>query len=204
MMDQVSQFFDALKQGNRTVVQELLAANPELANARFEQATPLHFAAIDNQRELVDLLLAAGADLNARDDEFNMTPIGWANEKGHMDMVDYLRSAGAEMDLYSAVAYGLIAEVKQLLKEDVSQVNARNHYGTPIHEASLWGHVDVLKLLLEHGADPNLRNKHGDTALEIARKQLSSNCASTPIVIPERRRQIEQGCRAVSEILAQY
>ena len=204
MTDQVSQFFDALKQGNRTVVQELLAANPELANPRLEQATRLHFAAIENQRELVDLLLAAGADLNARDDEFNMTPIGWANEKGHMDMVDYLRSAGAEMDLYSAVAYGLIAEVKQLLKEDVSQVNARNHYGTPIHEASLWGHVDVLKLLLEHGADPNLRNKHGDTALEIARKQLSSNCASTPIVIPERRRQIEQGCRGVSEILAQY
>jgi ankyrin repeat protein len=199
MSDQIPQFFEAVSRCDRRVVQDLLAANPDLA-----KATPLHFAALENHREVVELLLAAGADPNARDDEFNMTPIGWANEKGHMEMVDYLHSLGAKLDLYSAVAYGLTHQVKQFLQQDSSQVNTRNHYGTPIHEASLWGHVDVLKLLLAHGADPNLRNEHGDTALEIARKQLASNCANTPIVIPERRKQIKEGCRAVSEILAQY
>jgi ankyrin repeat protein len=79
MSDQIPQFFEAVSRCDRRVVQDLLAANPDLAHARFEKATPLHFAALENHREVVELLLAAGADPNARDDEFNMTPIGWAN-----------------------------------------------------------------------------------------------------------------------------
>jgi MoaD family protein len=195
------QFFSAVKQGQCASARALLAADPQLINVKYDKATALHFAAIDNHRDLVDLLLQAGADLNARDDEFNMTPIGWANERGHMEMVIYLHGLGAEVDLYSAVAYGLTDRVKQILSADSSKINEKNHYGTPIHEASLWGHVELLKLLIENGADPNVRNRHGDTAVEIARKQLESNCAATPIVIASRRKEIEQGCREVKEIL---
>ena len=199
--DNTVEFFEAICRGDRSFVDAQLAANPGLVKATHERGTPLHFAAIENQKDIVDLLLKAGADLEARDGEFNMTPIGWANEKGHKEMVDYLVARGAATDLYSAVAFGLIDRVRELLKEDCSQINEPNHYGTPLHEASLWGHADLLRLLLEFGADPSLTNVHGWNGLEIAQQQVASGCAATPIVIESRRNEIEQGCRAVIALL---
>jgi ankyrin repeat protein len=200
-VDYPTGFFEAIQRGDRSLVESQLAANPALVKATHEQGTPLHFAAIENQNDIVDLLLAAGADLETRDGEFNMTPIGWANEKGHKEMVDYLVERGAATDLYSAVAYGLIDRVRELLREDRSQINEPNHYGTPLHEASLWGHSDLVKLLLDFGADPLLTNVHGWNALEIAQQQVASGCAATPIVIESRRKEIERGCRAVITLL---
>jgi ankyrin repeat protein len=196
-----TEFVEAIQRGDRSFVEAQLAANPALVEAIHERGTPLHFAAIENQKDIVDLLLTAGADLEARDGEFNMTPIGWANEKGHKPMVDYLVARGAATDLYAAVAFGLTDRVRQLLMEDRSQINKPNHYGTPLHEASLWGHADLVRLLLEFGADPSLTNVHGWNALEIAQQQVASGCAATPIVIESRRKEIERGCRAVIALL---
>ncbi len=197
----VKSFYKAVKRGEIATVEAMVKVTPELVSTRHEQATPLHFAAIENQREMVDLLLRSHADLNARDDEFNMTPIGWANEKGHRNMVEYLASQGAKMDLYSAAALGLTDRVRQFLAESSVEVNEFKHYGAPIHEASLWGHVEIVKLLLAHGADASLRNTHGQTALEIALSQLETRCRSTPIVNDSRRTEIESGCREVVDLL---
>jgi len=41
---------------------------------------------------------------------------------------------------------------------------------TALHLAAGWGRVDVVKLLLEHGADKTAKNKHGRTALELAKE----------------------------------
>jgi ankyrin repeat protein len=201
MSDATAEFFEAVTQGQTDQVESLLNSNPALVNSEHEQATPLHIAAIENQREVVDLLLARGANLNARDHEFNMTPIGWANEKGHTEMVKYLYARGAEIDLYAATAFGLIDRVKECLTTDPAKINEANHYGTPIHEASLWGHVEIIRLLLEKGADDTLKNTHGETPLQIAENQVASGCRATPIVIDSRRTEIAAGCRAVVDLL---
>lgn len=197
----VPEFFAAVRAGETATVAAMLEANPELLDSKYEQATPLHHAALENRREVVDLLLKLGADLNARDAEFNMTPIGWANEKGHRELVSYLASRGAEINFYAAVAYGLIDRVRDFLDTDTALLNEPDHYGTPIHEASLWGHVEIARLLLEHGADASLKNTHGQTALQVAQNQLDSHCGATPIVNDVRRNEISSGCRSVVELL---
>lgn len=49
-----------------------------------------------------------------------------------------------------------------------ANVNALGVNGRPIHEAAVWGRVDVIEELLRHGADPNGRNQDGWTALHVA------------------------------------
>ena len=82
-----SDFFAAVRAGSIDRVRELVTQTPALAHARSEGATALHFAAIAGDRAMVDLLLTARADVNARDDTYQMTPIAWANEEGDMTMI---------------------------------------------------------------------------------------------------------------------
>jgi hypothetical protein len=69
--------------------------------------------------------------------------------------------------------------------------------------ATLWGHIDVVKLLLTRGADPLVRDPFGRTALEVARAQVESNAKGTPLVREEHRREIVQACARIAELLEQ-
>jgi len=184
-------------------VRALLAANPRLVHARDTGATALHFAALTNDRPMADALLAAGADLNARDDNFQMTPIGWANEEGHEEMVHHLYEQGAEIDLHQAAAYGIADLVKTEVRRSRRQLNAAVGGWTPLQLATLWGHPDIVELLLSRGADPLMRDPFGRTTLEIARAQVDSNAAGTRLVHAERRARLVAGCSRIAELLQQ-
>ncbi|KAG6465806.1 hypothetical protein O3G_MSEX015405 [Manduca sexta] len=95
------------------------------------------------RREVVEILIAAGAALQARDDG-GLQPLHNACSFGHADVVRALLSAGAAP-------------------------TARDNWGyTPLHEAAAKGKVDVCIALLQHGADPNIRNTEGKTPLDLA------------------------------------
>jgi hypothetical protein len=55
-------------------------------------ARPLHLAAYKGDLGRVRSLVAAGADLTARDERHNATPLDWARSGGHQDVTDYLQS----------------------------------------------------------------------------------------------------------------
>jgi ankyrin repeat protein len=76
---------------------------------------------------------------------------------------DHLVNRGAHVDLGMACATGDIARVRELLDQDPSLVNRVSDYagyyvgcGAPIKNAAAGGHLEIVRLLLERGADPNL------------------------------------------------
>jgi ankyrin repeat protein len=58
--------------------------------------TPLHNAAWVGDLEMVKLLIELGADIDARDQNYNATPLGWALYNNQMNVAEYLRSIGAK------------------------------------------------------------------------------------------------------------
>ena len=58
-------------------------------------AGPLHLAAYRGNLDRVRNLVEAGADLTARDEQYNTTPLDWARSGGHQDVIDYLESVTA-------------------------------------------------------------------------------------------------------------
>jgi ankyrin repeat protein len=53
----------------------------------------LHTAAITGQKEIAEILIAHSATVNAKDKE-GKTPLHWALDKGHRDVVEVLRQHG--------------------------------------------------------------------------------------------------------------
>src|SRR5438093_1041122 len=87
----------AARGGSAAVVQELLAKGMSAASSDGEGRTALHVAAKDGQIDVVRLLLAAKADLNAREQRASLTPLMVAAEGGHLEVVKEL--VGAKADL---------------------------------------------------------------------------------------------------------
>ena len=86
-MSDLDRLVKAIKLGDVDQVRAILDEHSELVNERDETgATALHYAAFDGLREIVELLLDRGAEINSRDGKFGATPAGWA--------IEYLRERG--------------------------------------------------------------------------------------------------------------
>jgi ankyrin repeat protein len=94
--------------------------------------TPLHFA---RSRKVVDLLLDAGADPDARDVDHRSTPAQWMlgsaddAEESRADLAKYLVERGASADIFLAAALGLSERARILLEEDPSLLGLRTSQG---------------------------------------------------------------------------
>jgi len=99
----IADFFGAVRRRDHDRVRELLAEDAALVHARDDDgATALHYAAEAGDSALANVLLDAGADINARDARFNATPAGWA--------IEYLRARGALLGMEIDDCAAAIAE----------------------------------------------------------------------------------------------
>jgi ankyrin repeat protein len=92
--------------------------------------TPLHFA---SSRAVIDLLLAAGADIDARDVDHRSTAAEWMLEHkrgaGRYELARYLVERGASADIFLAAALGLTERVRAMLQDNPQLLNLRTGQG---------------------------------------------------------------------------
>ncbi len=110
----------------------MLSTDPtRVAERGGDGQTPLHFA---RSRAVIDVLLDAGADINARDVDHRSAPAEWMLERvqgaGRYDLAQYLVERGAAADIFLAAALGLTANALDLLTVDPSLLDARTGRGT--------------------------------------------------------------------------
>ena len=112
----------------------------------------IHKAAFDGNIEAVKQHIAAGTDVNAKDD--GVTP------------------------LHSAATYGR-KEIAEPLIANGADVNAKRDDGwTPLHYAALFGEKEIAELLIAKGAKVNAKNKNDNTPLDKAIKENHTEIAN--------------------------
>jgi ankyrin repeat protein len=130
--------------------------------------TPLHWAASNDDVELVDALLDAGADINAPGSIIaGMGPIADAAVFGGRRAGLRLVERGAGTNIYQAAALGLIDRVRAELAAEAALDAER--ITTAFWAACGGGHRDIAELLLAEGADINWVGWGDESALDVAR-----------------------------------
>lgn len=109
----VAAFLRRVGQGEIAEVRAALAATPALVNAVGPhpfwggRPQPLHVAIETGRRDMFDLLVAAGADVNGRNQGYDLwSPLMLALQRGHGDMRDALIARGARIGLVEALLMG--------------------------------------------------------------------------------------------------
>jgi ankyrin repeat protein len=109
----------------------LIADTPARVHERGgDGQTPLHFA---RSRAVIDLLLDAGADIDARDVDHRGTPAEWMLDQkrgaGRFELARYLVERGAATDIFLAAALGLSDRARTLLQKDRHLLGLRTGQG---------------------------------------------------------------------------
>src|SRR6266853_6126610 len=141
-------------------VSDVLERHPELKPRLNEPApdqpfgtTVLLTAVQRKNKEMIEVLLEAGADINARSH-------WWAGSFGVLDndsgLAPFLIERGAVVDAHAAARLGMLDKLKELLSAKPELVHARGGDGqTPLHFAAT---VEIAEYLLSQGADIDARD----------------------------------------------
>lgn len=156
----------AAGRGNLATVRAVLAERPDwVRRAGSHGRTMLWEAAYRGRLAVVAALLDAGADIDAPGCHFTpllveVTPYCAARWRGHEAVAALLADRGAAMDFPGAVFLGDEDAVRRQLRAQPSLATAEfpqhdpNLVATALHYAVSPGHLDLVRLLLSHGADP--------------------------------------------------
>ena len=144
-MSDLTALTSAINRGDLNQVRTILDANRELVHQRDEfGATALHYATLNGHREIVQLLLDSGAQINTRDNRFGATPTGWA--------IEYLRERGGYLsielnDLAFAIQLGDVRWVARFLKRFPGLRKSTDTTGKPFRQlAEESGNPEIVAL----------------------------------------------------------
>ena len=128
--------FKALKNVSTEKIQSLIDQGYNVNQARADGVTILHVMVGRNRKDIVALLIKAGADVSAID------------------------TGGGQSRALHTAAFRNHPEIVQLLIDAGADIDAKNKHGeTPLHNAAGNGSIDVMRILLKAGADPNARTE---------------------------------------------
>jgi ankyrin repeat protein len=127
-----SEIRSAIKQGDVDRVVALIGSDNSRLTMMTVFGTWLHVAASHGKLEILKRLIDMGADVNRRGGVFGGTALNDAASSGHKDVVEYLLSKGAILDISEPM-------------------------GNPLFGAIYGGYTDIAKLLIERGIDTSVK-----------------------------------------------
>jgi ankyrin repeat protein len=151
----------AIKANDAVLLRQILKRHPDL-KPRLDEPLPDYafdapaiVAAVHKEnREMIEALLEAGANINAR-------TRWWAGGFGVLDssgpeLTRYLIERGAYVDVHAAARLGMFDRLKDLIQAQPALVHARGGDGqTPLHFAAS---IEIAAYLLDHGAEIDARD----------------------------------------------
>ncbi|MGP1381980.1 MAG: ankyrin repeat domain-containing protein [Thainema sp.] len=170
--ENASPLIRAILQDDLAQVKHFIEAGTELNPSGWDTAVPLVAAVYRGQPEIIQTLITAGANLDLLDWSVNARPLGMAIQQNRSDLVKLLLDAGASPEGGTLEETGLaVAIIKdnlpilQLLLEAGANPDAgmEDDYRA-IMQAALYGRLDMVTALVEHGADINAWSQ-GETAI---------------------------------------
>ena len=171
---------EAAKKQDHEAVKELVERQVEGNASQPDGTTALHWATYWDRVDMADLLIAAGAVVNAAND-YGVTPLALACDNGSGAMVTHLLEAGAdpnaarstgETPLMTCARTGNLDAVNALLAHGAEPGTAESWHGqTALMWAAGEGHAEVARALVEHGADVHARSRDGFTALLLGARE---------------------------------
>ena len=157
VVEGLEEFFKACRDGELSKVQAALEQNNSLAGSADDTGdTALHQAVEANQLDVVNELLDRGASADAKRAD-GVRPINLALRKNNRPLAEKLLARGAEYNIYIAACFGDFDYISNALANDPSLAN----FEDSAHVHPLTAAVDrkdmaLVKLLLDHGANPSL------------------------------------------------
>jgi ankyrin repeat protein len=163
--DEVWEVITAANSGDIAAMRRLLDRNPGLSQRGYFYTPPIHFAVREGHLEIVEMLLAAGADAEWNG-HHGFSLIDMAKERRHDAIAALLEKArdsrgrtapaetGENHAIHAAAQAGDVRRVRELLEADATLLHRGDRAGgTPLHRAVAGSASNVVEMLLDRGAD---------------------------------------------------
>lgn len=179
------EFLDAAEQGQLDILKNSLKNGVDINVTNRQGRTAIVNASLNKHYECVSFLISAGADINKQDQTcFNPFLLSCLNND--LTLLRIILPANPDLDLLTrfggvgitpASEKGHVEIVRELLEKTEINVNHTNFVGwTPLLEAIVLNdggdkQQQIVKLLLDNGANPHMTDKYGKKPLELAREK---------------------------------
>uniref|UniRef100_A0A4W5RID7 Ankyrin-1 n=1 Tax=Hucho hucho TaxID=62062 RepID=A0A4W5RID7_9TELE len=169
----------ACKKNHMRVMDLLLKHSASLEAVTESGLTPLHVASFMGHRKIVTILVQKGASPSASNVKVE-TPLHMACRAGHYEVAEFLLTNAAPVDAKAKVMtshthtqseqHSICLLVPHMTTNTICMYLS-SLSPTPLHCACRMGHKELVKLLLEHKANPNSTTTSGHTPLHIAARE---------------------------------
>jgi cytohesin len=160
----------AVKSGNIEAVKQHLAAGTDVnAKSKGNGWTPLFYATSGGgQKEIAELLIAEGANVNAKD-KLGDTSLQVAAYQGHKEIAELFIDNGADVNAKADNGKTPLdwadGETADILRKHGGKTGDWLNAGKSIHKAARAGHIEAVKQHIDAGTDVNAKDEYGMTPL---------------------------------------